>query len=282
MSNAPQSVERALRILLSFDAYDQEFSIGDIATLLQVHKSTASRLAATLRNHGLLERTPANDGFRLGPEVARLGLLAVAGRDLLAVARGPMNDLAATTGETVTLATLDRGGLTTIAQVDSPHVVGPRTWIGRSTPLHATSDGKVVLAFDGAALPDGELATLTPNTRVDRTELHRELAQIREQGWGQAVGELEEGLHGVAAPVLDAAGRCRAALSVSGPSYRVTVDTFPRLAAACVEAASRIGSQIAAPSSVRRHGAIEPQDAQFQAERDARARARRERRYGDE
>jgi len=136
--------------------------------------------------------------------------------------------------------------MTTIAQVDSPHVVGPRTWIGRSTPVHATSDGKVMLAFDGAGLPKGKLAAVTPSTHVDRTELRLELAQIRERGWAQAVGELEEGLHGAAAPVIDAAGRCRAALSVSGPSYRLSVQALPLVAAACVESAARIGSQLAA------------------------------------
>jgi DNA-binding IclR family transcriptional regulator len=249
MSNAPQSVERALRILLSFDADERELSVGEIAALLGVHKSTASRLTATLRAHGLLERTPGNDRFRLGPEVARLGLLALAGRDLITVARAPMDELAARTGETVTLSILDGAGVTTVAQVDSPHVVGPRRWIGRSAPLHASSDGKVVLAFDGAVLPEGDLAALTPHTHVDRTSLSRELAQVREQGWAQAVGELEEGLHGVAAPVLDAAGRCNATLSVSGPSYRLTLDTLQVTAVACVEAATRIGSQLASEAT---------------------------------
>jgi DNA-binding IclR family transcriptional regulator len=75
--------------------------------------------------------------------------------------------------------------------------------------------------------------------------LQRELAEIRRRGWAQAIGELEYGLHGVAAPVLDAAGRCRAALSVSGPSYRLVPDQLPQFASACVEAATRIGSRLA-------------------------------------
>ena len=251
MSNPPQSVQRALRILLSFDAEGQERSVGEIATLLKVHKSTASRLAATLRNAGLLERAPGDDGFRLGPELVRLGLLALAGRSLLEVARGPMDRLAATTGETVTLSVMDGSGLTTVAQVDSAHVVGPRSWIGRSAPLHACSDGKVILAFAGAALPEGPLASLTEHTRTERAELERELAEIRERGWAHALGELEDGLHGVAAPVVDAHGRCRAALSVSGPSYRVPPEKLPLLAIACVEAAAAIGSQLVGSAETR-------------------------------
>jgi len=244
MSNTPQSVERALRILLAFDAEGQDLSVGEIASLLDVHKSTASRLTASLRRHGLIERTPGADRFRLGPEVARLGLLALAGRDLLEVARAPMEALAAATGETVTLAILDGQELTTVAQVDTPHVVGPRPWIGRSTPLHTTSDGKIFLAFGGAPLPAGPLTGLTPHTVTSRARLRRELIRIRERGWAEADGELEEGLRGVAAPVADSGGRCLAALGVCGPVYRFTSDRVNEIAQACVDAAVRIGSQL--------------------------------------
>ena len=111
--------------------------------------------------------------------------------------------------------------------------------------MHATSDGKVFLAFGRAPLPNGRLLELTPRTHTNRAQLEAELAQIREQGWAQALGELEEGLHGIAAPVLDSAGRCQAALSVSGPAYRLTKDRIPSIARACVDSAEQIGSQLA-------------------------------------
>jgi DNA-binding IclR family transcriptional regulator len=246
MHNSSQSAERTLQILMSFDAEDRTMSLGEIATLLQVHKSTASRLTGTLRRTGFLERTQADGRFRLGSQIARLGLLALAGRDLMQVARQPMHDVAAAIGETVTLSIVDGDGLTTVAQVDSMHVVGPRSWMGRRAPLHACSDGKVMLAFDGATLPEGPLAALTSRTVTSRAALGRELAQVKVAGWACAVGELEDGLHGVAAPVRDAAGTCRAALSVSGPSYRLAAEALPSVAAACVEAANLIGSQLAA------------------------------------
>jgi IclR family acetate operon transcriptional repressor len=245
MNNASQSVERAVQLLLSFDVEEQALSVGEIAALLHVHKSTASRLTAALHRGGLLERNTEDGRFHLGPELARLGLLALAGRDLIKVARKPMNDVAAATGETVTLAVLDGHGLITIAQVDSPHVVGPRSWLGRRTLLHTTSDGKVFLAFADAALPPGRLVALTDHTVTQRSTLTRQLATIRSRGWAEALGELEEGLHGIAAPVRDTAGTCRAALSVSGPAYRLGPEKLPAVATACVEAATRIGSQLA-------------------------------------
>jgi DNA-binding IclR family transcriptional regulator len=248
MNNAPTSVERALRILLSFDGEQQALSIGEIAAFLQVHKSTASRLTATLHRAGLLERAEADGRFRLGSEVARLGLLALAGRTLIEAARKPMKEAAVATGETVTLAVLTGNELTTVAQVDSSHVVGPHNWVGRRTRLHTTSDGKVFLAFGDAPLPDGPLVGLTPQTVTRRAALRRELVAVRERGWAQAIGELEDGLHGVAAPVLDAGGHCRAALSISGPAYRLAPERLPVVAIACIEAATRIGSQLAGSS----------------------------------
>jgi DNA-binding IclR family transcriptional regulator len=78
MRNKVQSVERALQILSAFEGDGQELGVGEIAALLDVHKSTASRLAATLAASGFLERAPASDSFRLGPELARLAALAPA------------------------------------------------------------------------------------------------------------------------------------------------------------------------------------------------------------
>jgi DNA-binding IclR family transcriptional regulator len=257
MSNTLQSVDRALRILLSFEEEGQETTLGDLAAMLGVHKSTASRLVATLRKHDLLERGD-NERFRLGPEVARLGMLALGDRGLNEVAREPLTELAAATGETVTLGVLHAGELTTVIQFDSRYVVGPQNWVGRRTPVHATSDGKVWLAFGGAKLPRGRLVALTDNTHTRRDELERELEEVRRRGWAQAIGELEDGLHGAAAPVFDAFGRCRAAVSVSGPSYRVTPEELPRLGELCRRTAGAIGALLVGggePAGDERNGA---------------------------
>jgi DNA-binding IclR family transcriptional regulator len=242
MGNTLQSVDRALRILLAFEEEGQEKTLGELAALLGVHKSTASRLAATLRKHGLLERDRDSERFHLGPELSRLGMLALGDRSLNEVAREPMAKLAAETGETVTLAVMQAGELTTVMQFDSRYVVGPSSWVGKRTPLHTTSDGKVMLAFGGAKLPRGRLVALTDNTHTRRDELERELEEVRRRGWAQALGDLEDGLHGAAAPVFDAYGRCRAAVCVSGPSYRITPEDLPRLGELCRRTAGTIGS----------------------------------------
>jgi DNA-binding IclR family transcriptional regulator len=249
MSNTLQSVDRALRILLSFEREEQEVTVGEVAALLNVHKSTASRLVATLRTHGLLERAPGGDAFRLGPELARLGNLALSDRDLVGVARRPMDALGAATGETVTLSVLHGDEMTTVAQVDSRYVVGPQNWIGRRTPIHATSDGKVFLAFGDVPVPPGPLRAVTDRTQTKRAELQRELEQIRQRGFATVIGEFEYGLNSAAAPVIDASGTCRAALAVSGPAYRVTPKDLPRLGEVVRSTANEIGALLVTDSA---------------------------------
>jgi DNA-binding IclR family transcriptional regulator len=244
MSNDIQTVDRGLQMLSAFGPERLEVGVSDFAALLGVHKSTASRLAATLAGRGFLERAPGGRAFRLGPEVGRLGLLQQGGRDLITLAREPMDRLAAETGETVNLAVLDGSSVVNIAQADGRHIVGVGNWAGRRTPLYCTANGKVLLAFAGAALADGPLVAVTPRTITSVAKLQAQLAKARRDGWATNVGELEEGLHAVAAPVFDEAGRCRAALSVSGPSYRLPAARLPEVARLCLHAAREIGTRL--------------------------------------
>jgi DNA-binding IclR family transcriptional regulator len=242
MRNTLQTVDRALRLLLAFESQEQELGVTELAAQVGVHKSTASRLAATLAARGFLERRAGSEAFRLGPELGRLGLLALGGRDLVELARSPMEQLAQETGETVNLAVLDGETAVNVAQVDGRHIVGVGSWTGRRTALHSTANGKALLAFMSGSMPAGALETFTAATVTSRSALARELKTVRARGFATAVGELEEGLHAVAAPVLDAAGTCRAALSVSGPAYRMPVERLAELGSRCRTAAGEIGS----------------------------------------
>jgi DNA-binding IclR family transcriptional regulator len=244
MRNMVQTVDRALRILQSFEDDGDARSVSEIASRLGVHRSTASRLAGTLAARGFLERAPDGDSFQLGPQLGRLGMLAVGARSLIEVARRPMERLAWHTGETVTFAVRHGNEAATVAQVDARYVVGVMNWVGRRTPLHCTSDGKVLLAFGDERLA-GALPKLTSRTITSRAELERQLDEVRERGWASAVGEFEDGLQGVAVPVFDSSARCLAALSVSGPSYRVPREAFTELAQQCKKIAQEIGVDVA-------------------------------------
>lgn len=239
-----ETVDRAVQMLLLFDHPRQEMTVSALAAGLGIHRSSASRLAATLAGRGLLERSGAGEAFRLGPEIGRLGMLVLAGRDLVREAQPFMQQLAEKTGETVVLSVLDRGEALDVAQVDGNHLIGARQWMGRRAPLHASSDGKVFLAFadidlDGLATPP-----VTDRTITRAASLRAEIDRVRRQGWAGARGELERGLFGVAVPVWDQWDLCIGALSVSGPEYRVPEKRLPELAAVALEAAERLGTRL--------------------------------------
>jgi DNA-binding IclR family transcriptional regulator len=216
--NALQSADKALAILAAFGPERSSLRVSQLAHELGLHKSTVSRLLAILEARGLVRRD--EEGFAPGPELARLGALAVSSLPLAQVARQPLDRLAGVTGETVNLAVRRGDEAVNVLQVQTTHFVGMTDWTGRGAPLHATANGKVLLAFGDGRLP-GRLEPLTVRTIVERSELQAELGEVRVRGYATAAEELEIGLVAVAAPVLDSLGACAGAVSVSGPAYRL-------------------------------------------------------------
>jgi len=250
-----ETVGRALHLLQLFDRPGQEMTVSALAAALGIHRSSASRFAATLAQRGFLERAADSEAFRLGPEVGRLGMLALAGRDLRTDAQPAMQRLSERTGETVALSVLDQGEALDIAQADGEYLVGARQWVGRRTPLHASSDGKVILAFAEAADVDVDglqMRPLAAQTITSKPQLRAEIDAVRAQGWAVARGEIEEGHYGVAVPVRDGDGRFVAALSVSGPAYRLPEERLSEFVVLALEAAVEIDARLAYAGPLRR------------------------------
>jgi IclR family acetate operon transcriptional repressor len=226
-----QSAERVLALLKSFDDGRPALGVAEIARALGVHKSTASRLAAALERAGFLAR--AGHRYRLGVEVIRLGALAQRSFDLVATMQPAMERLSQRTGETVNLAVPDGKDVLNVAEVPSTYILScSGGWTGRRTRPHAVANGKVLLAYGALPMPR-VLERYTPQTVTSRIVLGRQLAAVRRDGYATAVAELEEGLVAVAAPVFDPAGTCVAALSVSGPAYRMKPEMLAELGRLC-------------------------------------------------
>jgi DNA-binding IclR family transcriptional regulator len=236
-----QSADKALAILAAFSEGRSEVGVSELAAELGLHKSTVSRLLATLERRGLVRRE--GDRFVPGFELARLGALAVRGTPLLATAREPLARLAEATGETVNLAVRDGDRALNVHQVRTGRFVGVTDWTGRAAPLHATANGKVLLAFGDGAIPS-TLQAVTRKTITASRELAAELARTRGAGFAVAVEELEVGLHAVAAPVFDSFATCVAAVSVSGPAYRLPERRLPELGTLCVATAAEVSQQL--------------------------------------
>jgi DNA-binding IclR family transcriptional regulator len=147
-----------------------------------------------------------------------------------------MEKLSQRTGETVNLAVPDGENVLNVAEVPSTYILSSSGgWIGRRTRPHAVANGKVLLAYGALSQPT-VLERYTPQTIVSPGALADELASIRSEGYATAIAELEEGLVAVAAPVFDPAGACVAALSISGPEYRMRPETLDSLGRLCASA----------------------------------------------
>jgi len=250
-----QSVDRAVAIL-EILARDGEAGVTEVARELGVHKSTASRLLAALDRRDLVAQDTARGKFRLGVGIVRLAGAASARLDVVQEGRPVCRALAQEVGETVNLAILSGRDALYLDQVAGPAALSPHNWAGRRIPLHATSDGKVLLAY----LPEAELADclapplarFTDRTITDAASFPGLLATVRHQGYATAVEELEAGLTAIAAPVRNAEGTVIASVSASGPSFRIPADRIPVLAGAvrraAAEASRRLGwAPLAAP-----------------------------------
>jgi IclR family acetate operon transcriptional repressor len=227
-----------LALLTSFDDSRVELGVTEMAASLGVHKSTASRLAGVLERAGLLTRSGRR--FRLGLEVIRLGTLALRSLDFLAAMQPAMDKLSQQTGETVNLAVPDGADVLNLAEVPSTYILNSSGgWIGRRTRPHAVANGKVLLAYGAIPVPP-KLERYTAQTITTRQALNAELDTVRRNGYATAVAELEDELVAVASPVLDSAGACIAALSVSGPAFRMQPESLDELGRLCADV-SRAG-----------------------------------------
>lgn len=244
-----QSVDRAVTIL-ELLALHGEAGTTQLARELGVHKSTASRLVSALERRRLVEQVEERGRYRLGVGVLKLAGATNARLDLAKEARPVVRRLASETGETVNLAVLSGGAALYVDQVSGGSTLSSYNWVGQHIPIHATSNGKVLVSEQHdpeLARSLGELTAYTPATITDRAVLDAQLAEVRERGWALATDELDVGLTALAAPVRDAHGDVVASISVSGPTFRFgparVEELVPLLLAATAEASARIAHQ---------------------------------------
>ncbi len=244
-----QAVHRALAILALFDEQTPRLAIGEVASALGVHRSTASRLLEALERHRLVERTDDGRGYVLG-----LGLVSLAGHVLnrfpaRAAGGDVVRSLRDRTGESAWLGVLAGDEVVYIDQASSPHVRLNTDWVGRRQTLTAGVTGAVLLAFQRpevidellrAGRSDGEPAAQGLTTE--------ELAAVRRQDYLARYGGAATGHAIVAAPIRDHRRDVVAAVSLSGPCHRVDERRFvDELIPATRGAAQRISERLGCP-----------------------------------
>lgn len=222
-SSSVRSVNRAVAIMKFLSASGAS-TLTEIADGVEIYKSTAHRLLATLRDEGLVEQDEATSKYDLGYGLVLLASSVTSDLDILRCARPICERLSEQTGETVTVSVLEDDEAVVIHQAVSKSSAISVDWIGRYTQIHATGAGKVFLAH----MPEerlkgilrGPLKRSTEHTLVDPARLREDLAGIRARDYATCFEELEIGLNVVSAPVRLSDGPVTTAISVSGPAFR--------------------------------------------------------------
>ena len=219
-----QAIDRAAELLVRVVESNQPLGVGELSSRSGLPKSTTSRLVGALERRGLVQRA-GDRRVAPGPVLLRFAHRDT-GESLVDQAAPALRELAELSGETINLGVPTPLGVEHLAQEDSRHFVGGTNWVGRRVPFETTANGKVLRAFSSSPPPG------------------REATEIRRRGYATAVDELERGLSALAAPVFGPEGSAVAALSISGPTIRLTRERIAELAPALCEQAHLVSMRL--------------------------------------
>lgn len=243
-----QSLRKAAGLLRIVADHPRGVTGSELCRLTGQPRASVGRLTATLTGLGYLHRLEGASGYVLGPELARLARAADADSLLIDAARAPLEAVLDRCNETVNLNVPRRSRVDVILQLDPPMLLAATNWVGREVPLHASSAGKVFLAFSANSdAPSGlrsPLPRYTGRTITSRNRLREELKRVRCDGYGTSVDEIEFGLTTVSVPVLRTEGGLEAMVSVSGPTARLGDRALDRAVGELSRAAQRIRKRL--------------------------------------
>jgi DNA-binding IclR family transcriptional regulator len=219
-----QAAIKAVRLLKLFSIEKPKLSLEELTKMSGLSKNTTHRPLCALQSEGLIERDCGAGGYILGAGIMALGVQALASSDLRRRIRPMLKLLARNSGETATLKVLVGDSMLILDEVFGHEAVGTAGDVGTRWPLHATATGKATLAFDEECLHRlvEPLAAFTSHTLVSRTSLQAAVLNIRRCGYAESVDELEEGFTAVGTVIRDPLGGVQGALSIGGPTRRLT------------------------------------------------------------
>lgn len=249
-----QAVSNALHLLEAFHGVD-DLGVTELSHLLGLHKNNVFRLLATLEQHGYVEQTAQTERYRLGARCLELGRAFLGSGGLLRHARIALETLIENVQETAHVAVLRDFEVVHLDGLQPQQrmiVNAPR--IGWRLPAHACALGKVLLGCGPAAVRETYdrkrlkrgISAFTPSTIIDRDKFLEHLHAVGAQGYALDLEELETGMNCVAVPIYDLSGGPVAALSISGPAFRLTREkligeVLPEITAIAVKVSRQLG-----------------------------------------
>ena len=240
-----QSVCKAMDLLSCLAQARGALSLSELSRRTGIPKATAHGLLSAMRPSAVVEQSAEDGRYRLGMRLFEYGCVVSRGWNVLEAASGPMRWVAEETGETVSIAALDRGSVLVLDCADAHSDLRVVSEKGSRLPLHCTSQGKLLLAY----LPESQrrsllrgcdFAAYTPHGHTDAASLETELRDILERGYAIENGEYRIGLRSASAPVFDVSGQAAYAVCVVGMFRRVNSPELERAVRLLLQAAERI------------------------------------------
>ncbi len=224
------TVDKALSVLNLFSESTPNLGLSEIARLLGWDKSNIQRYVSDLTRHGILEQSPKDKSYYLGPSLTRLSMLRDVTHPMAGEVTRALHDLSESTGETAHSSMLVGDRLMTTGIVETK-IKGTRVYIdpAEALPFHATASGLAFLSASPGAQVDevlgGKLLRFTSNTEMDRNKLLRQIKKVQETGYAMASGTYESDVVGIAAAIMGFRGEAVGAIAVATPASRFTEDT---------------------------------------------------------
>lgn len=245
-----KSVVKALKILKMFEFSKPKWTVRELSDALGYHKSSIQRLTSTLETEGFIERSQDEKGsYQLGPQMRYLSNAAIQNVDLSQIARPFLERLSKLTQEVVHLCVVEQLQCYYIDKIDSPRSIRLVTHVGQRLPLHCTGVGKVLMSGMSPSdldrvIHERGLPPFTANTITIRERLMEELKRIRYAGIAYDNEEFEIGLKCIAGPIINSQGEVVAAVSISGPTQRLSSRILDEFSTYVKEAAREISMKI--------------------------------------
>lgn len=247
----PESVAAVLKVFAILQALSErdETGISDLSVRLAMPKATVYRFLQTMKTLGYVRQESDSERYGLAMKTFELGTKALPHPDLVDLSKHHMQMLADQTGETVHLGTLIDSEIIYVHKVDSRHMLGMYSRVGRRAPLHCTAIGKVLMAWEHPARRDRVLAgaefkRFREKTIVDPAAFLDELARVKAQGFGEDREEFDEHIRCIGIPIFDRLNQPVAGLSVSFPTFRYDDSKAPQVVAMLRDASRDISTRL--------------------------------------
>ncbi len=242
------TVLKALRTLDIIASSQTELSIQDVADRLKTDKITAYRMLVTLHSAGYLVKNEETKRYRLSYKLVSLCRNLLAENEVTNLIMRTLKELSQKTQETLHYSVLDGNEAVLIHRVKGSQLVTVDFQIGDRSPLHCTSIGKVLLAYQDEStiesIIDAGLPRYASNTIVDPETLRKELRKIKMEGYGLDDHEFADNMRCIAVPVFENGGVVRSGISISGPDSRLTLQKLHELKGPLIEASSTLSRQL--------------------------------------